>query len=66
MSDNTSLGLATKQAANIKSHGPKLAENRQSPRPARDVFAVVVKKTQSSSPSSPSQPSPVRSTGVTG
>lgn len=36
MSDNTSLGLATKQAANIKSHGPKLAENRQSPRPARE------------------------------
>ena len=48
------------------SPAPEFRIHDQGPRSAAYIFAIVVKKTQSSSPSSPSQPSPVRSTGVTG
>ena len=45
---------------------PEFRVHDQRPRAAGYLFAVVVKKAQSSSPSSSSQPSPVRSTGPSG
>ena len=47
--------------------GPEFRVYDQRPRTAGHIFAIVIEKTQSLSPSaSSSQPSPVRSTGVTG